>query len=155
MPGPVSCTARSEEHTSELQSHLNLVCRLLLEKKKKPQEVSNTTQHNPARAPRDCNALSHRVAPRVCSDSAVRELLLLSSLCLFFFLMIRRPPRSTLFPYTTLFRSGRLEDRGDRPGRGLCPGRRGRAARSEEHTSELQSHLNLVCRLLLEKKKKT
>src|SRR5437016_8807271 len=80
---------------------------------------------------------------------------------LFFFLMIRRPPRSTLFPYTTLFRSA---------GRGcvLCrPGLRGpgfgsfefagaarrRHRRSEEHTSELQSLTNLVCRLLLEKKK--
>src|SRR6266480_6256554 len=67
----------------------------------------------------------------------------------FFFLMIRRPPRSTLFPYTTLFRSGPR-----------WPGRRGSswwswtAPRSEEHTSELQSHVNLVCRLLLEKKKK-
>src|SRR5260370_19820949 len=78
----------------------------------------------------------------------------------FFFLMIRRPPRSTLFPYTTLFRSQVLStsDCG-------CPGNRlprlawpaGCIAlptnrRSEEHTSELQSHLNLVCRLLLEKK---
>src|SRR5690242_21244168 len=80
--------------------------------------------------------------------------------------MIRRPPRSTLFPYTTLFRSQRL--------RGPCLGEAGvarqaavlaRAAgesqacdapaqRSEEHTSELQSHVNLVCRLLLEKKKR-
>src|SRR5260221_6783829 len=86
----------------------------------------------------------------------------------FFFLMIRRPPRSTLFPYTTLFRSA-------------CPGRHRRPCRSgvwqvpellslcsscvavdfrlagdrsEEHTSELQSHSDLVCRLLLEKKKK-
>src|SRR6185369_17701784 len=70
----------------------------------------------------------------------------------FFFLMIRRPPRSTLFPYTTLFRSG------GQPGpiRSVPAPRRGGAhglARSEEHTSELQSHLNLVCRLLLEKKK--
>src|SRR3712207_8158904 len=87
----------------------------------------------------------------------------------FFFLMIRRPPRSTLFPYTTLFRSareagdpGRAEGqpgdagehggarrqqrRGDHPAAG--------AARSEEHTSELQSRQYLVCRLLLEKKKK-
>src|SRR5471030_1329984 len=66
--------------------------------------------------------------------------------------MIRRPPRSTLFPYTTLFRSrGRR-----RPGPSLCPGNRaGRCARrSEEHTSELQSLRHLVCRLLLEKKKK-
>src|SRR2546430_6167073 len=73
----------------------------------------------------------------------------------FFFLMIRRPPRSTLFPYTTLFRShhgarlhlerlgGHVQPR--RP----APDRR----RSEEHTSELQSQSNLVCRLLLEKKK--
>src|SRR5256885_9090409 len=78
----------------------------------------------------------------------------------FFFLMIRRPPRSTLFPYTTLFRSllrlhalhgtdqvavvrGQLE---------VFPFR---GARSEEHTSELQSPCNLVCRLLLEKKKRT
>src|SRR6266705_6270432 len=74
------------------------------------------------------------------------------SLLFFFFLMIRRPPRSTLFPYTTLFRSHvpharlvhhllvQLADAG--------------AARSEEHTSELQSPYDLVCRLLLEKKKK-
>src|SRR5258708_16373722 len=78
----------------------------------------------------------------------------------FFFLMIRRPPRSTLFPYTTLFRSPAL-DRIDPsenldsfrfwsllpPARRACP-------RSEEHTSELQSPDHLVCRLLLEKKKK-
>src|SRR6201986_5554919 len=70
-----------------------------------------------------------------------------------FFLMIRRPPRSTLFPYTTLFRSRQPEG-------GRCLGREeGQfrpavhdGARSEEHTSELQSHLNLVCRRLLEKK---
>src|SRR2546427_8873848 len=77
-------------------------------------------------------------------------------LVFFFFLMIRRPPRSTLFPYPTLFRS---------PGRPRFPGapcrplpwRRAvppRGSRSEEHTSELQSQSNLVCRLLLEKKKK-
>src|SRR2546422_11538182 len=78
----------------------------------------------------------------------------------FFFLMIRRPPRSTLFPYTTLFRSG------SRP---TVPAGKSRfcsrttfvisvgvrlSCRSEEHTSELQSRLHLVCRLLLEKKKK-
>src|SRR2546430_13549091 len=66
--------------------------------------------------------------------------------------MIRRPPRSTLFPYTTLFRSRCLRAT---PSRSSCPRpwRRSRA-RSEEHTSELQSQSNLVCRLLLEKKKK-
>src|SRR2546426_8267286 len=73
--------------------------------------------------------------------------------------MIRRPPRSTLFPYTTLFRSHR-PDRYRRLGRerqscGVLHPRRGLAhRRSEEHTSELQSPCNLVCRLLLEKKKK-
>src|SRR3712207_6862979 len=87
-------------------------------------------------------------------------------LSFFFFLMIRRPPRSTLFPYTTLFRSprprgaqprasgARLLGRagGARPPRE--PRRRGARDRSEEHTSELQSRQYLVCRLLLEKKKK-
>src|SRR5580698_10779391 len=68
----------------------------------------------------------------------------------FFFLMIRRPPRSTLFPYTTLFRS--RPDRSQRAHGGRNHPKGG--ARSEEHTSELQSHVNLVCRLLLEKKKK-
>src|SRR5256885_13079664 len=75
--------------------------------------------------------------------------------------MIRRPPRSTLFPYTTLFRSaardGSLLRRACRPSRQsrhiLAADRTGAARRSEEHTSELQSPCNLVCRLLLEKKK--
>src|SRR5437773_8136615 len=78
----------------------------------------------------------------------------------FFFLMIRRPPRSTLFPYTTLFRSraapvlrevvSELAERSERAGVSLEL----ELLRSEEHTSELQSHHDLVCRLLLEKKKK-
>src|SRR5260370_38947026 len=72
----------------------------------------------------------------------------------FFFLMIRRPPRSTLFPYTTLFRSASATSRRPRPSRlPSAGGGRSGERRSEEHTSELQSHLNLVCRLLLEKKK--
>src|SRR5438876_11150288 len=77
----------------------------------------------------------------------------------FFFLMIRRPPRSTLFPYTTLFRSN--QDADLRESLRNCviavPGRMTSALlalRSEEHTSELQSPVHLVCRLLLEKKKK-
>src|SRR3712207_8935453 len=88
----------------------------------------------------------------------------------FFFLMIRRPPRSTLFPYTTLFRSrgqGSVEPgETDLRARGQSRGGPGRSggprpltgrvttSRSEEHTSELQSRQYLVCRLLLEKKKK-
>src|SRR2546427_12021495 len=85
--------------------------------------------------------------------------------CLFFFLMIRRPPRSTLFPYTTLFRSYAVRVGGGSNHRfglddavlikdnhiALAGGVA--EARSEEHTSELQSQSNLVCRLLLEKKK--
>src|SRR5256885_10781612 len=69
--------------------------------------------------------------------------------------MIRRPPRSTLFPYTTLFRSRPRPDLKEGEA-SLAPTSNERArARSEEHTSELQSPCNLVCRLLLEKKKKT
>src|SRR5688572_33444521 len=78
----------------------------------------------------------------------------------FFFLMIRRPPRSTLFPYTTLFRSpaswvSSLRYARRSGCRTLPSSTRAPSSRSEEHTSELQSQSNLVCRLLLEKKKKT
>src|SRR2546430_8345399 len=78
-----------------------------------------------------------------------------------FFLMIRRPPRSTLFPYTTLFRSPAAATAAPRVSGGVgeqarpCAGvaiEQGAPPRSEEHTSELQSQSNLVCRLLLEKK---
>src|SRR5258705_12178320 len=72
----------------------------------------------------------------------------------FFFLMIRRPPRSTLFPYTTLFRSLRLGPRRRLTRRVRMRRRFSGGVRSEEHTSELQSLRHLVCRLLLEKKKK-
>src|SRR5207248_10349733 len=92
-------------------------------------------------------------------------------LCVFF-ILLRRPPTSTLFPYTTLFRSERRVRQGDRavgraaqagredPGRPdrrvpeAGPGQPRRSGRSEEHTSELQSPYDLVCRLLLEKKKR-
>src|SRR5207237_4906600 len=69
--------------------------------------------------------------------------------------MIPRPPTSTLFPYTTLFRSSYIRSPGGSPCIRLLPrpGNKTVGSRSEEHTSELQSHLNLVCRLLLEKKK--
>src|SRR2546430_8694740 len=87
-------------------------------------------------------------------------MLISQSFLFFFFLMIRRPPRSTLFPYTTLFRSasttevtaGKCGDMVDTRRVAMPPDRQ---LRSEEHTSELQSQSNLVCRLLLEKKKKT
>src|SRR5579872_7598852 len=76
----------------------------------------------------------------------------LFSCIFFFFLMIRRPPRSTLFPYTTLFRSRCI--RLPRPAPGSSGSVVPASPRSEEHTSELQSRPHLVCRLLLEKKKK-
>src|ERR1039457_7405932 len=70
--------------------------------------------------------------------------------CFVFFLMIRRPPRSTLFPYTTLFRSYQMTV--EKMIENLSPEHAVSTERSEEHTSELQSPCNLVCRLLLEKK---
>src|SRR5438270_5040141 len=93
---------------------------------------------------------------------------LIAAVFFFFFLMIRRPPRSTLFPYTTLFRSDnfgnpysgnfRLVSQNEiilpMPSKWAQTARRMISFRSEEHTSELQSQSNLVCRLLLEKKKK-
>src|SRR5256885_3601427 len=76
---------------------------------------------------------------------------------IFFFLMIRRPPRSTLFPYTTLFRSNlrQAQITADRWRALLETDSVSKQERSEEHTSELQSPCNLVCRLLLEKKKRS
>src|SRR5437762_13397762 len=89
-----------------------------------------------------------------CYETVFVDFIRVRDFMCFFFLMIRRPPRSTLFPYTTLFRSdialgGRdlpVDAAGPRAA-GACPNR------SEEHTSELQSPMYLVCRLLLEKKK--
>src|SRR5258707_13323990 len=75
-------------------------------------------------------------------------------LIFFFFLMIRRPPRSTLFPYTTLFRSTCVQAASSAVLRFFGSDARPMRIRSEEHTSELQSRQYLVCRLLLEKKKK-
>src|SRR3954449_11247263 len=126
---------RSEEHTSELQSHSHLVCRLLLAKKTMPSPPSATTASTP-------------------SSIAVRLSYLAFSMSLFFFNDTATPEIYT-FPYTTLFRST--------ASRVPSPRSRARASpsppsptspratsRSEEHTSELQSHSHLVCRLLLE-----
>src|SRR2546430_13378043 len=96
----------------------------------------------------------------MCSDLLYMKLTELCVLFIFFFLMIRRPPRSTLFPYTTLFRS--QSSRGstgtvvfaEKLVSSVFHAGFVTAKRSEEHTSELQSQSNLVCRLLLEKKKK-
>src|SRR5574337_1039679 len=132
---------RSEEHTSELQSPLNLVCRLLLGSGKLP----NAHAHPPRAASTVATSATASPQPPGRNYAAAR----------FCFLMIRRPPRSTLFPYTTLFRSRshRESSAPSRPRSGTAgPAGAATPSRSEEHTSELQSPLNLVCRLLLEKK---
>src|SRR5580700_1388665 len=89
---------RSEEHTSELQSRRDLVCRLLLEK----------------------NQIRKYKLARTSASSASRQFLPIAYVFTFFFLMIRRPPRSTLFPYTTLFRSARRFGRRQVPTRSPC-----------------------------------
>src|SRR5215204_4093108 len=98
---------------------------------------------------------STATASRLC-DTTCMYLLGEQHRLVLFFLMIRRPPRSTPFPYTTLFRSKGTQDLATRDVRGAVFGGdalRLRALRSEEHTSALQSHSDLVCRLLLEQKK--
>src|SRR6266496_3350221 len=91
-PSLVDVSRRSEEHTSELQSRRDIVCRLLLEKKKPPSWAH--CRRDRCHVRRRC---VHSLCQRGSGDVALRRLL-------FFFLMMRRPPRSTLFPYTTLFR---------------------------------------------------
>src|ERR1022692_3984515 len=96
---------RSEEHTSELQSPCNLVCRLLLEKKKKQKNyylnISNI--EHPLRV-RTTSLQYTTTSPHLTVFQTVPVVLVYCFSFFFFFLMIRRPPRSTLFPYTTLFR---------------------------------------------------
>src|SRR6185369_7500340 len=137
----------SEEHTSELQSHLNLVCRLLLEKKKVLGDLLLDLEgHLPF----------VRLDDGVIEGRFVLRGRLVAGGSIFFFNDAAATEIYT-FPYTTLFRSStsaRRASAGSPGSRSTCP-RPGRCRwRSEEHTSELQSHLNLVCRLLLEKKKK-
>src|SRR6266487_3309886 len=154
-PCPRRCAgpARSEEHTSELQSPVHLVCRLLLAKKRicaKVHVMSFTFTRDTWMPNTNVRISKYHASPfgvRFAFDASS------SIVTIFvFFLMIRRPPRSTLFPYTTLFRSRRAWCCEPwRAARRCCRSARGR---SEEHTSELQSPVHLVCRLLLEKKKK-
>src|SRR4029434_4741051 len=96
---------RSEEHTSELQSHLNLVCRLLLVQTEAPQDPPDAGRsalcahrHRLTTAPQTTR--THALTETPCSPASA-----IMSFLSDFFLMIRRPPRSTLFPYTTFFRS--------------------------------------------------
>src|SRR6202008_4910845 len=107
----VGAGERSEEHTSELQSRQYLVCRLLLEKKK---YASSKCEGPPPAMFRDESTMTYRLgsAPgRASQHSHRRDSQQGVRLHFFFFLMIRRPPRSTLFPYTTLFRSVLVEIR--------------------------------------------
>src|SRR5215510_8179235 len=107
MRAKSTITTRSEEHTSELQSRGHLVCRLLLEKKKKipAQAVSTSAIHEGVN--QAANKVSYVFSLVNLFSFGVLLQFSFYPLCflLFFFLMIRRPPRSTLFPYTTLFRS--------------------------------------------------
>src|ERR1039457_1596827 len=98
---------RSEEHTSELQSPCNLVCRLLLEKKtKKPSQTIKDTHMDTCPRHSRVSARQHAADTLWTRDNTgCAACVLRSVFFVFFFLMIRRPPRSTLFPYTTLFRS--------------------------------------------------
>src|SRR5260364_9796 len=157
IPVPNAEQRRSEEHTSELQSPDHLVCRLLLEKKKKqvlfqgPSKKQNDWPYRETKSSRRFPPLRWRLKQSPLPPLRAR----LDRSIILFFLMMRRPPRSTLFPYTTLFRSTRrrsgLSCSGSRGQGGPRQGARGPAlGRSEEHTSELQSPDHLVCRLLLE-----
>src|SRR5476649_2134095 len=124
--------------------------------KKKKNYRANAPE--PTTDPNDANARGlvcyEPRADRI-ADDAIGHRMLRRGLNSFFFLMIRRPPRSTLFPYTTLFRStmniSLSQCRSLTSSASNVPAL---SSRSEEHTSELQSHSDLVCRLLLEKKKK-
>src|ERR1035438_9396887 len=138
-------------------SHLGISYAVFCLKKKKKKQESINTILSEARIDDSVTSAYRRPGERPmrhvhhCSSvSTLRQFF-----CFFFFLMRRRPPRSTLFPYTTLFRSGSTSRSADSSQ--FCSVARRDAfprLRSEEHTSELQSLRHLVCRLLLEKKKK-
>src|ERR1022692_887978 len=106
MPTWTARTSRSEEHTSELQSPCNLVCRLLLEKKKKTKNSKlDHTYTISTRSDHSSRTVSQVALVSAWNWFSACTLFYIVLFCFFFFfLMIRRPPRSTLFPYTTLFR---------------------------------------------------
>src|SRR6478752_736423 len=119
----VNAYLRSEEHTSELQSRLHLVCRLLLEKKKRRREPRGTPNPRRSRTTFTSSAQRATVPGRslAATASSFSRRFTTTLLLTFFFLMIRRPPRSTLFPYTTLFRPARPR-RSPRCPRSRAPG---------------------------------
>src|SRR3982751_3671294 len=137
-------------------SHLGISYAVFCLKKKKGSadgslRLPTSSTRRPPRAPLRRAGERSRVVRRFCGPSRGRAHCLLVN---FFFLMMRRPPRSTLFPYTTLFRSaGQIFTRLVVIYGAPTIAKLRSAVRSEEHTSELQSRSDLVCRLLLEKKK--
>src|SRR6266487_2523284 len=144
---------RSEEHTSELQSPVHLVCRLLLEKKKKPNRLRILKTKKKRRNQGEVHPwISWSAYQVICLIvQSVFDFPPFGVSFFFFFLMIRRPPRSTLFPYTTLFRSrsrrcGHHVDEGNNCQCRLRP-------RSEEHTSD-SSHPSISYAVFCLKKKK-
>src|SRR4029434_2765602 len=153
--GQVRETERSEEHTSELQSHLNLVCRLLLEKKTQQRQTVNLLRSHDLCASSLTRAQRTRhLSASVYRSGAHRDFHSLSIRRCFFFNDTATTEIYTLSLHDALpiWHDGLTDRACMSPTRfadvnGSSPGR------SEEHTSELQSHLNLVCRLLLEKKK--
>src|SRR6266536_3522863 len=141
---------RSEEHTSELQSRVDLVCRLLLEKKKNRSRLPSCDAQ---RRPRGSRPARCRFRARPCWSRSLRSRTRPPApLSFFFFLMIRRPPRSTLFPYTTLFRSPR--SRGGPRGRHSPRERRGN--RGDRKSTRLNSSHEWISYAVfcLKKKKK-
>src|SRR3954449_4692751 len=149
-----TCALRSEEHTSELQSHSHLVCRILLEQKKGDDTMDLSQLPDDlwtSRLPGAPQNGSRRTS--IWSWTIVRPIWGRRGCRRCFFLMIRLPPRSTLFPYTTLFRS-RLNSSHTLISYAVFCLRdesvTGVQTRSEEPTSELQSHSRLGCSLLLE-----
>src|SRR3982750_1345963 len=146
---------RSEEHTSELQSRSDLVCRLLLEKKKK------TTQLYASPDPDSRSltlTLTHLITPHLCVPLSSMIRLHLSALCFlfffFFFLNDTAPPEIYPLPLHDALPICAVEQPRPRAAAPEPPTQQETRPRSEEHTSELQSRSDLVCRLLLEKKKK-
>src|SRR5215468_8972258 len=150
-----SMSAPEDRKSTRLNSsHITISYAVFCLKKKKNLSYRGITESDDDHMNTRCDQLAYdRVASCIirfdgyCMTSV-------SAYLFFFFLMIRRPPRSTLFPYTTLFRSRRPAVWPTWRARCRRPSSRA-ASRSEEHTSELQSHHDIVCRLLLEKKKKT
>src|SRR4029077_11556049 len=144
----------SEEHTSELQSHLNLVCRLLLEKKKKIKHKKKVTQNHTLRK-RKTTTHTSKTWTLMLTNLINRFPTCLCSHSLFFFFNDTAP--TEIYPFSLhdalpIFQMARaIASSKKQPILASLRAAKRHETRSEEHTSELQSHLNLVCRLLLEK----